>query len=414
MSSYLPVTKTSVLTTLSAGMLLALTGCGSDSDNSSSSGGSTTTPPTTTASFSQSAEWTISGDSLTPNTQTCFDFDTDSEVDCSSATWDVKFDNQTRGVNLWSNSGISGDGDGGVFGLMDWSELLTYNNGVQDPKTSSDITHHYNEDKSGGIFDNSLWYAYNIAEDHKLYPNNRVYLITTDHTDAATVSSVQQPIYAMQIINYYNEAGLSGNPTVRWIDTAMPRANQVKTKTINATSNTDWTYLNLKTDDIVNDAAKEWHVAFRRDSVKLNGGASGNDKVGGFIANTPDGYYDDKGEAIKAKFMTNNEKQSLANLLNVAGFDTPKSARSWVVDSDSSDLNPGYIGTYPNLDYGWYTYNGMTHQLSAKPTDTAQGALIRSNSGDSYARMRLAEINYPDATNQATSWVFKFDVQPAN
>ena len=41
----------------------------------------------------------------------------------------------------------------------------------------------------------------------------------------------------------------------------------------------------------------------------------------------------------------------------------------------------------------------MTHQLSAKPDDIAQGALIRSNSGDSYARMRLTQINYPDATS---------------
>ena len=413
MSSYLRLTKTSALGALSAAILVALTGCGSDSDNSSS-GGSTTAPPTAMASFSQSAEWTISGASLNPNVQTCFDFDSDSEVDCSSATWDVKFDNQQRGVSLWSNSGSSGDGDGGVFGLMDWSELSAYNNGMQDPKTSSDITHHYNEDNSGGIFDSHSWYAYNIAENHKLYPNNRVYLITTDHTDPATASSVQQPIYAMQIINYYDEAGESGHPTVRWIDTAMPRADQVKTKTINATSNTEWTYLNLKTGNIVDDATKQWQVAFRRNSVKLNGGASGTGKVGGFVANTPDGYYDDKDEPIKAKFMTDNKEQSLANLLNVTDFDTPKSAGSWMVDSDSSDLNPGYTGTYPNLDFGWYTYNGMTHQLSAKPDDIAQGALIRSNSGDSYARMRLTQINYPDATTtKATSWVFKFDVQPA-
>ena len=119
----------------------------------------------------------------------------------------------------------------------------------------------------------------------------------------------------------------------------MPRADQVKTKTINATSNTEWTYLNLKTGNIVDDATKQWQVAFRRNSVKLNGGASGTGKVGGFVANTPDGYYDDKDEPIKTKFMADNKEQSLANLLNVTDFDTPKSARSWMVDSDSSDLN---------------------------------------------------------------------------
>ena len=45
MSSYLRLTKTSALGALSAAILVALTGCGSDSDNSSS-GGSTTAPPT--------------------------------------------------------------------------------------------------------------------------------------------------------------------------------------------------------------------------------------------------------------------------------------------------------------------------------------------------------------------------------
>lgn len=35
------------------------------------------------------------------------------------------------------------------------------------------------------------------------------------------------------------------------------------------------------------------------------------------------------------------------------------------------------------LDYGWYTYNGTVHMLSANPDN---GAFIRSGTGDSYAR----------------------------
>ena len=86
-----------------------------------------------------------------------------------------------------------------------------------------------------------------------------------------------------------------------------------------------------------------------------------------------------------------------------------------MIDSKGSDLNPAYTGNLPNLDYGWYTYNGMTHQLNAKPIDKAQGALIKSAEGNSYARLRLDKINYPDNTaTAATSWVFKFDIQPAS
>lgn len=404
------ITKPKALSALSAVMLIALSGCGSDSDNSSNNGSVVTKPDV--PSFQKEVTWSLSGDSLQPNTQTCFDFDSGTEAACDSDTWDIKFDNQTRGVNLWSNSGTSGDGKGGVFGLMDWSELSQYKNGMQDPNSASDITHHYNADKSGGLFEDKMWYAYNLNGEHRLYPNNRVYLITTDNTSAATNSSVQQPIYAIQILDYYTKAGKSGHPTIRWIDTALP--NQVKEQTLDATSYDDWTYLDLKTGNAVTDSTKAWHIAFKRDSIKLDGGASGSGKVGGYLANTPNGYYDDKDEPIKTKFMTDNKVESLANLTNTAGYDKPASKQSWVTDKNSSELNPSYTGTYPNLDYGWYTYNGMTHQLNAKPIDSAQGALIRSSDGDSYARMRLAEINYADASsNQATSWVFKFDVQSA-
>ena len=53
-------------------------------------------------------------------------------------------------------------------------------------------------------------------------------------------------------------------------------------------------------------------------------------------------------------------------------YDRPMSARSWVISSKGSDLNPAYTGNFPNLDFGWYTYNGMTHQLNAKPVDGAK------------------------------------------
>lgn len=404
--SLISMSKPISLTAMSAAILIALTGCGSDNDGSDN----TVTKPDSPR-FQNEVTWTVSGDSLAPNRQTCFDFDSGMETPCDADTWDIKFDNQMRGVNLWSNSGTSGEGNGGVFGLIDWSELKTYKNGIQDPNTNSDITHHYSADKSGGIFDSTMWYAYDLNGEHKLYPNNRVYLITSDSTSAMVESQVQQPIYALQIVNYYNAIGQSGHPTIRWIDTALP--TQTKERTVDATSYDDWTYLNLTSNQVV-DRLSDWHIAFKRDSIKLNGGASGDGSVGGFVAATPDGYYDDHGEPITAKFMTDNKQESLVTLTNTAAYDKPTSARGWVTDSNHSALNPSYSGTYPNLDFGWYIYNGATHQLLAKPMDSAQGALIRSAEGDSYARMRLAEINYPEATaTQASSWVFTFDVQPA-
>ncbi|MGP5406445.1 HmuY family protein [Psychrobacter celer] len=411
-------TKPTKLALLFSSSLLALsmTGCGGSSDGSSSgnngnSDNDGSTPPASSASFSETATWQVTN--LAPDSATCYDFDAKAESSCDGDTWDIKFENQARSVKLWSNSGDSGAGMGGVFGLIDWSDLSRYTNATLDPDTGRDISLHYNEDRSGGVFTAKPWFEYNLQGKHQLYPNNRVYIVTTDSSSAMTDSSVQQPIYALQITNYYNDAGKSGYPTIRWIDTALP--NQVQTQTINATSNDDWVYVDLKTGQSSTDKDSTWQIGFKRNDVILNGGDSGSGKIGGYLAATPAGYYDAKDEPIVSQFITDGSAATLADLTSTADYDKPLSARSWVIDSKGSDLNPAYTGNFPNLDFGWYTYNGMTHQLNAKPIDSAQGALIRSAEGNSYARVRLDKINYPDSTaTTATSWEFKLDIQPAS
>lgn len=381
---------------------------GNSGNSSGSNSGSTT--PTTSGGFSQTAIWSVTD--LADNAVSCFDFESQAAISCDNTAWDIKFENQARAPKLWSNSGDSGTGKGGVFGLMDWSDLKTYKNGTQDPITGRDITMHYNDDKSGGIFVEHPWFEYNLQGKHQLYPNNRVYMITSDSSSAATESSVLQPIYALQIINYYNDSGKSGQPTLRWIDTAIP--NKVNTQTFDASNDSNWVYVNLATGKTVTDKKGVWHIGFKRNDVILNGGNSGNGKVAGFLAATPDGYYDAKGEPILSKFTTDNIKASAATLTNTSGYAKPSAASGWKVEQKGSDLSPSYIGTFPNLDFGWFTYNGMTHQLNAKPIDTTKGALVRSAEGNSYARVRLDKVNYATPTSKtATSWEFKIDIQPA-
>lgn len=398
-------TKPTKLALLFSGSILALsmTGCGGGGD-----GGNT--PPASAASFSETATWLVNAE---PDAVTCYDFDAKAESSCDENKWDIKFDNQARSVKLWSNSGDSGAGLGGVFGLIDWSDLSRYSNATQDPDTKRDITMHYNEDRSGGIFDAQPWFEYNLQGHHQLYPNNRVYLVTTDNSSAMTDSSVQQPIYALQITNYYNDTGaFGGYPTLRWIDTALP--NKVQMQTIDASDNDSWVYFDLSTGKSSTDKDSAWQIGFKRNDVILNGGDSGSGKIGGYLAATPAGYYDAKDEPIVSKFITDGSAATSTDLTTTAVYDKPMSARSWVIDSKGSDLNPAYTGSFPNLDFGWYTYNGMTHQLNAKAVDSAQGALIRSAEGNSYARVRLDKINYPDSSaTTATSWEFKIDIQPA-
>lgn len=391
---------------------LMLTACGGSSSDSTSSNNKPTTPTTPTPSvknFSDTATWTV--DTTTIGT-TCYDFDTKAKIDCSNPAWDIKFDNQARGNKLWTNGGTSGSGKGGALGLIDWQSLKTYKNALQDPVTGRDLSQLYQVDKSAGVFDEKPWYEYNLQGSHQLYPNNRVYLITTDNTNKTTASSVQLPVYALQITNYYDNTGRSGYPTIRYIDTAMP--NQVKTQTINASSATDWVYVNLATGEtFTSPTAGNWQIAFNRMNVKLNGGDSGTGKVGGYLAKTPTGFYDTNNQPIIAKFITDNSQTTLADLTNTAGFEVASTGVTWVIDKFNSMLNPLAKGAYPNLDFGWYTYNGATHQMTVKPDASAQGALIRSNTGDSYARIKLTQINYATAGSpQASSYVYQLDIQP--
>ncbi|SEO83341.1 HmuY family protein [Aquisalimonas asiatica] len=139
----------------------------------------------------------------------CFDVDSDATADCSGVDWDIQIGFQGQDFYLRSNSGVSGDGDGGVFGPFPWSELEAYDSATVTPSGES-IAGHYQPDASTGIFDAYSWYAYNLTGQHQLWPNYRVYLIDSDHDEDAAAQ------YALQVINYYDGTGDSGHPELRW------------------------------------------------------------------------------------------------------------------------------------------------------------------------------------------------------
>ncbi len=142
--------------------------------------------------------------------QQCFDFDTNAVVDCASDSWDLQLEVAGRDWNVWLNSGASGTGQAGAFGILDAASLGDYAGSAAIPEQ------HYVTDSPAGLFLESDWYAYNLSGGHKLWPNYRVYLIDTDISDDTAAR------YQLQITNYYSEAGTSGHPNLRFIsaDTA--------------------------------------------------------------------------------------------------------------------------------------------------------------------------------------------------
>ncbi|MBZ0334770.1 HmuY family protein [Marinobacter sp. AL4B] len=134
----------------------------------------------------------------------CFDFDAAEIVDCAaSSAWDVQVGFSGRDWYLKSSSSASGQG--GAAGPMSWTELASYN---ADPG----VPQLYTSDSTGGVLSEYPWYAYNLTDQHKIWPNFRTFLIKSDiENDASSV-------WALQVVGYYDENGASGQPIVRWLE----------------------------------------------------------------------------------------------------------------------------------------------------------------------------------------------------
>ena len=197
-------------------------------------------------------------------------------------------------------------------------------------------------------------------------------------------------------------AGCGGASTTQ---DAEPQEKNYSERQLDASDNTDYVYINLDTNTELSLTAEQaasstdWHVAFRRFSVQLNGGASGPGAVAGAIADAQTDFYDAGGDPLVSVF-TNATPES-----ELSAFEATLAAPgSWATDSVVTQLR----GT-SSTDGGWYLYNPMNGVMSA---NTENGWLIRSGEGNSYARMRAQELTFATRSgNGVESFEFAFDVQ---
>ncbi|MFH1686725.1 MAG: HmuY family protein [bacterium] len=141
--------------------------------------------------------------------------------------------------------------------------------------------------------------------------------------------------------------------------------------TINASGHDNYSHFSFTTGDTVA-AGSDWHLAFRREAVKLNGGMSGDGGVEG------------------------------CNLQGVA-FDSVTMAdttgASWEAD---------------NIDYfidQWYTYNSQTHQLAANQWVYS----MVDAEGDNYLKFRVdSMVGAAQPPDMGTVWITYFYQSVAN
>ncbi|WP_323751747.1 HmuY family protein [Marinobacter sp.] len=173
-----------------------------------------------------------------------------------------------------------------------------------------------------------------------------------------------------------------------------PEQEGISSKQLPAASET--VYLNLETGAFV-EANGDWHIAANRLSFQLNGGASGDSTVGGAIAVEQSDFYDANGEPDVSVFTNATANSEEEHLLGV--FQEPD---AWQQDAFYSAFGAADV---------WSTYDPATGVISEKED---VGYLVRSAEGDSYARMRVVDFNFPTrAGNGIESFTFEFDVQAA-
>ncbi|MFC7421462.1 HmuY family protein [Iodobacter arcticus] len=375
-----------------------------------------TPAPTPVSGFTKTATWDVAFEAKAGG-ELCFDIDTQKAADCTSDTWDVKAKDDGRSTSFFTNSGTSGAGKGGaVASPLDakWADLKKWLNGMADPISGALDANSYIKDFAEGVFTGtnpikSAAFEYDLAGDHKLSPNFKVFLISEDTTNPVAKQ------FALQVTGYYGGTGgaVSGFPSIRWVDRT---SNNELSATLDASKG--WVYFDLAKNAVSTETGA-WHIAFNRNNMKLNSSVAGK-PLGGLLAKTPDGFYTAEGKAIAAKFAdTNNLAQTRALL---TATDLLPAKPKWLSDKNASPLSPAAKGNYPVLDYGWYTYYGSdaeatkaglaaAHMLKANP-DAA--TMIRSAEGNSFARMHLKEVQYADPKNASSKKTlkFEFDIQP--
>lgn len=173
--------------------------------------------------------------------------------------------------------------------------------------------------------------------------------------------------------------------------------------TLDATSNSDWVYLNLDTGETLNldsegaAASTDWHLAARRMDIKLNTGASGPGAVRAALAEAQKHLYDHQGQAIESQFagMSANSELYLLD----GPFNEP-SNRDWSSESITNAFA---------MD--WADYNHATGHYTA---NDQKGWVVRSASGDAYAKVRMTDLDFPTREGQGIkSFAFEFYVQQA-
>ncbi len=146
-----------------------------------------------------------------------------------------------------------------------------------------------------------------------------------------------------------------------------------------------FTYFNLDSGQVVELTDGEaqdstgWHIAFKRTKIKLNGGTSGPGEVTGALGDGQEDFYLEDGSPNESVFTRATAESELAAFMDV----TSSTGLEFLEDG----MEPAITGD--GSSDGWWLYDPQSHAITA---NSEAWWLVRSAMGDSYAKMRVTDI----------------------
>ena len=165
-----------------------------------------------------------------------------------------------------------------------------------------------------------------------------------------------------------------------------PPASGLNERVIDASDRSKHTYFNLDTGQVVNltDAAAatstDWHVAFKRLALKVNGGASGAGSSRGAVADNQSDFYQADGVTANPSVFLNASPAGELPAINAV---TTTTGLTYVTDQNKTQIT-GDGGTD-----SWWSYNPAARTVSANP---AAWNIVRGADGNSFAKIHVTNI----------------------
>ncbi|MCB9588071.1 MAG: HmuY family protein [Polyangiaceae bacterium] len=228
--------------------------------------------------------------------------------DAAPAEWDLHF----NGVDLFTNSGASGEGLGGAFGPLAWE--------VYFAQEYPEVPFIFTDEPSGAVGD---WYAYD-GTTHALYSRFHTYGIRSGGD-----------LFKLQVLSYYGEvqgAPVSAVYSVRYAK-VEPQHNHAVQVIESLDGTAGWPNVSdaqpsgcLRLSDgavlgLTPAEARQrgdWDLCFRRDNISVNGDAGGPGGVTGVDLDA-----DDDAEVEDVKLRTSSSALAAFEAVNWTTLNDP-------------------------------------------------------------------------------------------